>query len=66
MVGEYEGLCERHELPPVPGGLEILDARYSARTRDWHILTKDGWFYCRGDGAPERREWVPSVYGPTA
>ena len=67
MSTSYEGLCERNNLPSAPNEKAILDCRWSARTGDWHILTEDGWFYCRaGDVEPDRRRWLSSLYGPTA
>jgi len=56
-------LCATYGLPPLPD--PVLKWRFTARTGDWYAQTKAGWFYCRMDGHPENRKWVPSVYGPT-
>lgn len=61
--GEHARLISENGLPPVDG--PILELRYSARSGDWHVLTSDGWLYCRTqDVDPGRRRWVPSAYGP--
>lgn len=57
---------ERHGLPPVPNGREILEARTKMPYTNWYIRTEEGWFYCHGTDVPlEKRKWEPSYYGPT-
>jgi len=64
MATDYQQLLKKHGLPVLDQ--TVLEARYSARTSDWHVRTKDGWFYCRvQDVKLENRKWVSSAYGPS-
>lgn len=49
-------------LPPIPPGM-ASEMRYNMRNDAWHVRVDGRWMFCDGRN---KKEWVPSYYGPTA